>query len=146
VTYQSLTDLTDRDLLIAYQESDIVTFCSVYEGFGMPIIEANAIGRPVLTSNISPLIEVAGDAACFVNPDDANSIRDGLERIINNETWREELIRRGLANAQRFRADTIARMHASVYKTILHSPPSGSGAAVDSGFEALPRPTRHPAE
>jgi len=101
-----------------YVDADILTFVSTYEGFGMPIVEANVVGRPVLTSNISSMPEVAGDAACLVDPFDVNSIREGLLKIIQDDNYRNNLIEKGKVNAQRFNPSFIAKMYLDIYKKI----------------------------
>jgi len=99
----------------------MVVFASLAEGFGLPIIEANAIGRPVVTSNLSPMKEVAGDAGCLVNPCDVTDIRDGIRRVIGDDEYRNALIERGYENAQRYRADVVARQYARLYEYLAGS-------------------------
>ncbi len=77
-------------------------FPSLYEGFGLPVLEAMACGTPVLTSNISSLPEVAGEAALLVDPLDTAAIANGLTRLINEADWRGQLIERGYRQIQRF--------------------------------------------
>ena len=94
---------------------DIVSFPSLFEGFGMPIVEANAVGRPVITSKLAPMTEIANDAAFFVNPYDINSIKNAFLEIIGNEILRRQLIKNGLANTKRFRTDNISKMFFNLY-------------------------------
>jgi glycosyltransferase involved in cell wall biosynthesis len=119
IHYTALADLSDPEVLEAYRKTDIVLFCSTYEGFGMPIIEANGIGRPVVTSDIDPLRDTAGGAACLVNPYEVESIRTGIRRVIDDAEYREELITRGFANAARFDAAAIAKRYAELYERLL---------------------------
>jgi glycosyltransferase involved in cell wall biosynthesis len=77
-------------------------FPSLHEGFGLPVLEAQACGCPVITSNTSSLPEVAGDAALLVAPQDATAIAVAMERIALTPKLREALVERGLANARRF--------------------------------------------
>ena len=93
-------------------------FASTYEGFGLPIIEANAVGRPVVTSKLSPMTEVAGDAASLVNPYDSSNIRAGVMRIINDPFYRESLVKAGFENALRFSAESVAESYAKVYRKL----------------------------
>lgn len=118
VNHENLVDITDEELATEYQKADIISFPSIFEGFGMPIIEGQTTGRPVLTSNIPPMTEIAGDAACFVSPYDTSEIREGFLRIINDEAYRNELISRGLENAKRFDANIIAEQYNELYKTL----------------------------
>jgi len=118
VPYRVSQDLTDEQMVQAYEESDLVVLASTYEGFGMPIIEAQAVGRPVVASNIEPMVSVAGGSACLVDPWDPESIRRGLLRIIHDAEYRQELVRRGFENAGRFSAGSVAEAYLAVYREL----------------------------
>jgi len=109
-------ELSKEQVYEKYAASDIVLFPSLYEGFGMLIVEANAVGRPVITSNISPMKEVAGDAAALVDPYDVNSIRAGILNVIRDDRYREGLIQKGLLNARRFDLDAVIKEYTSLYR------------------------------
>jgi glycosyltransferase involved in cell wall biosynthesis len=104
---------------IAYEEADIVSFCSTYEGFGLPIIEAQAMYTPVLTSDLDPMKEVSGGAAYLADPFDVESIRKGLLTIVNDDQFREEIVERGRENIQRFLPNKIAAEYERLYDEIL---------------------------
>jgi glycosyltransferase involved in cell wall biosynthesis len=104
-----------------YQESEILMFASTYEGFGLPIVEAQAAGLPVITSGISPMTEVAGDAALFVDPFDEIDIRSALERLLRSPGLARRLSDLGRRNAKRFDAKTTADYYANVYGRICRS-------------------------
>lgn len=87
--------LTEKQLAEYYRGASAVVFPSLYEGFGLPIIEGMASGVPVLTSNITSMPEVAGDAAVLVNPYRIESIAAGIEKIINDSELRKSLIEKG---------------------------------------------------
>ncbi|MFZ2897675.1 MAG: glycosyltransferase family 1 protein [Saprospiraceae bacterium] len=110
-----LAHLSQEALLQAYASSDLLLFASTLEGFGMPILEAQAVGRPVVTGNCSSMPEVAGGAACLVDPFDVASIREGLLRVIRDRAYREELLRLGRENVRRFEAGEVARKYGEVY-------------------------------
>ena len=112
-------NLSDEELYNEYCKCDIVSFPSIYEGFGMPIIEGQAIGRPVLTSDINPMKEISHNAACLVNPNDIGSIRDGFLKIIQQEDYRQELIEKGFQNAKKFSATIINEQYSKIYKSLL---------------------------
>jgi alpha-1,3-rhamnosyl/mannosyltransferase len=92
---------------------------SLYEGFGLPPLEAMACGTPVLTSNVSSLPEVVGDAALFVNPDDVDALATALARLWRDETLRADLRARGLAQARQFSWERTARLTLDVYRAVL---------------------------
>jgi glycosyltransferase involved in cell wall biosynthesis len=108
--------LTDEELVAAYRRSDMVVFASLYEGFGLPILEAQAMGRPVITSNFGAMREAAGDGALLVDPYSVEEIRAAILRIKNEPGLREDLVRKGRENAERFRADAIALEYAQIYR------------------------------
>jgi glycosyltransferase involved in cell wall biosynthesis len=118
IDYTYRWHLPDDEILRAYQEADIVSLVSTYEGFGMPILEGQATGRPVITSNILSMPEVAGDAACLVDPFDTADIRRGFERIIGDATYREGLVERGYRNVRRFDPDVIAGEYLRIYRSL----------------------------
>ena len=122
IQYRVSRGLTDEQIVRAYQECDLVVFASTYEGFGMPIIEANAVGRPVVTSALEPMISVAGCAASFVDPLDTESIRSGVLRVIRDSDYREGLILQGFENAKRFSPRAVAEAYLEIYQEILPSP------------------------
>ncbi len=112
-------DLDDLAIKKEYENADIVAFCSTLEGFGLPIIEAQAMGKPVITSNIEPMIETSGKAAVLVDPFDVASIRNGINEIINNAELRSDLIERGVVNVDRFAPDTVAAEYERMYDEML---------------------------
>jgi glycosyltransferase involved in cell wall biosynthesis len=91
---------------------------SLYEGFGLPPLEAMACGTPVVTSNRSSLPEVVGDAALLVDPDDRGQLADALARIASEEALRERLRERGMERARRYSWDETARLTVEVYERV----------------------------
>lgn len=105
----------DAELAKLYASADILAMVSTEEGFGMPIVEAQRMGIPVVTSNVSSMPEVAGEGAVLVNPIDIASIRDGVCSLINNSDLRDKIIREGTKNAERFRAAAVAQTLKTLY-------------------------------
>jgi glycosyltransferase involved in cell wall biosynthesis len=101
-----------------YEDCDIVSFISTYEGFGLPILEAFAVGRPLLTSCISPMNEIAEDAAVKVNPYNIFDIRRGLLKIIEEDSFREELIEKGKILVQKYRIDHVRKIYEDLYQNL----------------------------
>ncbi|MEO5995907.1 MAG: glycosyltransferase family 1 protein [Chitinophagaceae bacterium] len=118
ISYHNESGITQERLLEFYLSCDMISFVSTYEGFGMPIVEANAIGRPVITSKILSMPEVAADSACLVNPFDVEDIRAGIQKIIHDEAYRDELVSNGLENCKRFDPDKIAGCYLECYKKL----------------------------
>ncbi|CAN5430758.1 glycosyltransferase family 1 protein [soil metagenome] len=111
-------ELTQQEIIQAYIDCDMVIFASLYEGFGVPIIEANNVERAVVTSNCSAMAEVAGSAACLVDPLSVESIRTGIKKVIDDDNYREKLIEEGRKNRTRFDAQEIADQYLSLYKEV----------------------------
>jgi len=118
IDYSSFEDISDKDLFSLYIKSDIVIFVSTYEGFGMPILEAQAIGRPLITSNVFSMPEVAGEGACLVDPYNTPNIREALIKIINDSDYRDKLIINGLKNVERFRPKFIVDRYIELYNKL----------------------------
>lgn len=120
IEYENYFNLPFQEVVKRYQEADLVSFCSLYEGFGLPIIEANATGRPVITSNRTSMPEVAGDAALLVDPENVAEIREAILKIIHDEKLRNELIEKGLNNVKRFSKEFIGQKFADLYEKMLN--------------------------
>jgi glycosyltransferase involved in cell wall biosynthesis len=99
-----------------YNAADLFVFPSLYEGFGLPVLEAMACGVPVVASNVSSIPEVAGDAALLTDPRDAEAICDAMEHILKDGDLRSDLRRRGLERAATFSWEKAARETVAVYE------------------------------
>jgi glycosyltransferase involved in cell wall biosynthesis len=106
------------DLPALYSAATVVALPSLYEGFGLPVLEAMACGAPVLTSNVSATAEVAGEAALLVDPYRVESIRDGLRRLLGDEHLRAALARAGRARAAEFSWRRAADETHAVYEQV----------------------------
>jgi glycosyltransferase involved in cell wall biosynthesis len=115
ISFESTCNLDEAEMYRAYCRADLVCFTSTYEGFGMPIIEAQWVERPVVTSNCSAMPEVAGDGACLVDPFDVASIRRGILRVIHDADYREHLLQCGRINRERFSLSTVAHQYLKLY-------------------------------
>ncbi len=118
ITYTNAEELSREAIVREYERADVVAFVSTYEGFGIPILEGQAVGRPVLTSTVASMPEVAGDAALLVDPYDVEAIRDGLRRLLTDAGLRARLVERGFRNIQRFTPQVVADAYARLYRSL----------------------------
>ena len=102
-----------------YNAADLFVFPSLYEGFGLPVLEAMACGVPVVASNVSSIPEVTGDAALLVDPRDAEALCDAMERILKDADLSASLRQRGLERASTFSWERAARETIEVYEEAL---------------------------
>jgi glycosyltransferase involved in cell wall biosynthesis len=114
-----LGPLPGNDLSVLYSHAAMVAVPSLYEGFGLVVLEAMACGAPVVSSNAGPLPEVASDAALLLPPDDVQGWADAVDRVLSVEPLRQDLRRRGLARAAQFSWERTARETLAVYREAL---------------------------
>ena len=114
--------LSVETLATLYQLADVFVFPSLYEGFGLPPLEAMASGTPVLTSNVSSLPEVVDDAALLIDPYDPESIADGMRQILSDDALREQLISRGRARAASFSWRASVTRVLTIYREVVAQP------------------------
>lgn len=112
-----LGKVTDKQLAVLYGEADVFVYASLYEGFGLPILEAFYHGTPVVTSNLSSMPEVAGNAAELVDPDQVESIRQGIEKILNeNQAAQQKRLQKMIVRLHLFNWQTAANATYKVYQ------------------------------
>ncbi len=109
----------EEDLPALYNGADLFVFPSLYEGFGLSVLEAMACGTPVITSNTTSLPEVAGDAALLVEPTFVEAIAESMRRVLENPELATELRAKGLERARQFTAERTARETVKVYEKVL---------------------------
>jgi glycosyltransferase involved in cell wall biosynthesis len=108
------------ELPLWYNAATIFVYPSLYEGFGLPPLEAMACGTPVIASNASSLPEVVGDAGILVSPGDVDGLAEAMKLLLSDETLREDLSRRGLRRAKGFSWEKTAEKTVQVYLRALH--------------------------
>ncbi len=128
-----LNQLPIHDLVALYNGADLLAFPSLYEGFGLPVIEAMACGTAVLTSRRGSLAEIAGEAAHFVEPTEVDSIQDGLRWLVSDHDYRRSLQTAGRAHATQFAWEKAAVETRQVYERV-----------VQGIHPAQPRQSTHP--
>jgi glycosyltransferase involved in cell wall biosynthesis len=123
----------DKTLVVLYRLASVFVFPSLYEGFGLPPLEAMANGTPVVTSNVSSLPEVVGDAAVLVDPYSSQAIAEGILKVLRSAHLRDELKRRGLERVQEFSwSRSVRRVH-EVYCEVAQGRPGSSGVGAPAG-------------
>ncbi|MDG1476869.1 MAG: glycosyltransferase family 1 protein, partial [Vicingaceae bacterium] len=120
ISFTFKPNLTNEAIIKEYENCDLLSFISTYEGFGLPIIEAQAMGRPIITSNISSMPEVAANGALFVDPYDIEDIKKGILKIITEKNFRSNLIQSGLKNIKKFEPQQIANQYNIIYKAVIN--------------------------
>ena len=118
ISFSNSFALKQEELIEKYLQTDILIFVSTYEGFGVPIVEAQSMGIPVITSNLSPMIEVSGGAAALVNPYDIDEIRAAINKINTDEDYRDTLINDGLINSRKYHPEKVTSMFEELYDRI----------------------------
>lgn len=118
LSYTLGRNLTDREIVEAYEGCDVVNFPSTHEGFGMPVIEGQAVGRVVLTSDISPMKDICGEGAYLVDPYRVSSIREGYIELFKNSARRKSLVENGIHNARLYDLLHITARYYVVYKSM----------------------------
>lgn len=115
ISYSQAVNLTNEEVVREYENCDIVNFPSLDEGFGMPIIEGQAVGRVVVTSDLPPMNEIVGSSAVLVNPTNVRSILEGYKKAIAQH---ENIIYSGLENVKQYSVAKIAKEYYNVYKEV----------------------------
>ncbi|MGN1375872.1 MAG: glycosyltransferase [Prevotella sp.] len=116
-------NLPFEDVIKSYDEADIVVFPSLFEGMGIPIFEGQASGKPVITTNREPMNWVAGEGAVLLDdPLNVDEYRNKLLKVINDDAYREDIVRKGIKNAKRFSLDRVASAYNNLYLSILPPP------------------------
>ncbi|MDO5131076.1 MAG: glycosyltransferase [Prevotellaceae bacterium] len=115
IRYSNVYNLSNDEIIQEYVNCDIVNFPSTYEGFGMPIIEGQAIGRVVVTSNISPMNDISNGSCVIVDPYNIESMKNGyIEAIRKNQYY----VEKGMENVKRFSLSTITKEYLELYRSL----------------------------
>ena len=118
INYINKFNLSREEIYNEYVNTDILAFISLREGFGLPILEANIVGRAIITSNQTSLPEVAGNSAHIVNPYNIDEIRAGIIKLSTNDEYRNQLIINGFQNLKRYSPELTSSLYFNLYKSI----------------------------
>ena len=110
--------VSDDELALLYSNASLFIYPSVYEGFGIPPLEAMACGAPVIASNASTLPEVCADAAYYVDPLDTKAIKEGILEVLRDEELQKTLIANGLVRAKEFSWEKSALQHQAIFDKV----------------------------
>ena len=119
IDYDNVFNLQYDEVVSLYKKADLLLFPSIYEGFGVPILEAQASGLPLITSDLQPMNDVAGEGALLVNPFKIKDISDAIKKIISDENCRNDIVQKGLENVKKYRSKEIANMYHELYQEVL---------------------------
>lgn len=118
INFINYSGIDNNTVIKLYTLADIICFISTFEGFGMPIIEAQAIGRVVITSNIPPMNDVAGKGAHLVDPYSVDEIKNGIVYVSHNDEYRLNLIKLGLENVKKYTLENISGKYINLYERV----------------------------
>jgi len=115
INYTSDFSISPQQLALEYTNADLILFPSTYEGFGLPVIEGFQAGRPVITSNISPMKEVAGDGALLADPSSIASIRDQVIKLLTDQQLQTQLVAKGKEKVKQYQPGFIAERYQELW-------------------------------
>ena len=115
INYSSDFSISPEQLASEYSNADIILFPSTYEGFGLPVIEGFQAGKPVITSNISPMKEVAGDGALLAEPTSIASIREAVIKLLDDQTLKIQLVAAGKEKVKQYQPGFIAEAYQQLW-------------------------------
>ncbi|MCC6724503.1 MAG: glycosyltransferase family 4 protein [Saprospiraceae bacterium] len=118
IAYSFTFSLTIDQVVEEYKNCDAVIFASTYEGFGLPILEAQTVGRPIVTSNIDPMEKIAGNAAILVNPLEVSDIRRGINELITDGDRRMQIVLNGIENSKKYSIAQAISSLTTIYQSI----------------------------
>lgn len=119
INYENYVNISDEELKVLYQKANVLLFASIYEGFGLPILEAQAQNTLVVTSNILPMSDVSGEGAILVDPNSVDSIKRGLTVALNlSNEEKIEMIKKGKENLKRFSVENVSNQYINIYENL----------------------------
>jgi glycosyltransferase involved in cell wall biosynthesis len=113
--------ISEKELDSLFRMADFLIYPSLYEGFGIPVLEAMKMGLPVITSNTTAMPEVAGDAACLVDPTNIEEMTSVMSELLQNRQRQEEMIEKGLERARSYTWQNVSESYLKLYQEIIAS-------------------------
>ena len=120
IKYRNYVDISDKKIEFLYKTNAILMMVSKYEGFGMPIVEAQQSGLAVITSNIEPMKSVAGEGAFFVEPHNIFEIRKAIIKLLEDKDYATKLINTGIYNSNRYKDIFVLDKYKKIYQDMLN--------------------------
>ena len=120
VTNELEPRVTYEEMPLLYASASMLAYPSFYEGFGLPVLEAMACGIPVLTSNVSSLPEVGGEAAYYVNPESLDEIKQGIDKLMQDQALQKDLIAKGFEQVKKFSWEKCAKETYNLYQELIN--------------------------
>ena len=118
ISHTVFNGLSEQQILERYIACDVLFMASLYEGFGMPIIEGQTVGRPVITSNVGAMKEVGEGSAVLVDPNDSAAIRDAVTALLSDQAYYSAVVEKGVKNAARFEHKIISEQYFKLYQEL----------------------------
>ena len=119
ITGDNIPRLSIEELGLLYHSASLLVYASFYEGFGLPILDAFSCALPVITSNVSSMPEVGGDAALYVNPEDLEDIKAKIKDALEDKDLRESIIKKGYMQVKKFSWEKAANQTADLYRGLM---------------------------
>ena len=115
---KTILNISENKLIDCYNQANVLLFPSLYEGFGLPIIEAQRMRVPVITSNISPMKDIVNKSALLVNPKDVDDIKKKLKKIFLNSKLRQNIIKKGYINSFNYDPAPFKKKYFELYENV----------------------------
>ncbi len=120
IDYENYYDVDYDFIVTSYNRATLVTFPSSYEGFGIPIVEANAMGKAVISTELPVIKEIGGNAVYYIKEPTVEQIRLAIETLLNNKSLRKEYEHRGLENSKRYKNEVIYEQYRNLYDSLTY--------------------------
>ena len=121
ILYENHYDISYEEIVAAYNQATIITFPTFYEGFGLPVIEANVMGKPIISSDIPIIHEIGGEAVYYIDPNNISDIRNAIEQLLNNDGLYQKYVLLGEENSKRFSSKNIYPIWRELYNSIANT-------------------------